>query len=173
MPLCPEPTTAQLTALRNSQQCTTAALQGCHVVFTRCWPMSEQHPERQQLWQTAEALGATCSTAYTSGITTHVVAAAPKTQKAAQAAADGVPVVTPKWLGACRTEWRRVEEEEYSHEAGGRDKSKGGSGQVEGAVDEVAAAMAAAGGGAGAGAEATGVGGREAGAGAAAAGEPG
>lgn len=135
--------------------------------------MSEQHPERQQLWQTAEALGATCSTTYTSGTTTHVVAAAPKTQKAAQAAADGVPVVTPKWLGACRTEWRRVEEEEYSHEAAGRDKARAGSGQGEGAVDEVAAAMAAAGGGAGAGPGAADAGQREAGAGGAAAGEPG
>jgi hypothetical protein len=44
--------------------------------------MSEAQPQRQPLWQLASSLGAACSTEYTRGSTTHVVAAAANTTKA-------------------------------------------------------------------------------------------
>jgi hypothetical protein len=49
-------------------------LRGCTVCFSRCWPQFLT-PFEQPLWVLAEGLGASCSTQYTAGRTTHVVAA--------------------------------------------------------------------------------------------------
>lgn len=80
-----------------------------------CWPInSKAPPQRMPLWRMAEELGAACALAYNASATTHVVSCAPRTEKAACAQRDGRCLVSPSWLHACMTEWRRVEECHYS-----------------------------------------------------------
>lgn len=55
-------------------------LQGVCITFSRCWPQ-DRNPRHEPLWQLAEALGATCLTAFDPRLTTHVVAAAGGTEK--------------------------------------------------------------------------------------------
>ncbi|KIY92833.1 hypothetical protein MNEG_15131 [Monoraphidium neglectum] len=87
-------------------------LRGCCVAFSRCWPQYVS-PFDQPLWALAEGLGADCSTHYSAGRTTHVVAAPdrggelPLTDKVQAARRDGVHVVHYDWLLASKFRWAR------------------------------------------------------------------
>ena len=61
------------------------------------------------MWRLAVDLGAVCSAA-TRDDATHVVAGAPRTDKARWAAARGLHCVTTAWLQACGARWERVPE---------------------------------------------------------------
>ena len=86
-------------------------LRGVNIVFSRIWPM-EQDPKTHELWITARAFGAKCSTAIGPGVT-HLVAADGSTEKAMAAKAAGIAVVSPLWLKGCCLLWRRLDEKKY------------------------------------------------------------
>jgi hypothetical protein len=135
-------------------------LRGCCVCFSRCWP---QHvtPFEQPLWVLAESLGADCSTRYTPGRTSHVVAAPdrggelPLTDKVQAARRDGVAVVHYDWLLASKFSWGRADEGSYqmpAYTASGRAagaRARGFSWRAAGgasdAARDAAIAMGAAG----------------------------
>ncbi len=108
-----------------------AVLQGCVVLFSRCWPQNVSAPQSHPLWVLATGMGAECQEAYDARVThvvraeqagVHVarrvsgrrlaavsvcvptraqVAAAAGTAKAMQAEQEGKHVVAPQWLHAC------------------------------------------------------------------------
>lgn len=48
-------------------------VQGCHIIFSGCWQVTETNPYSHPVWLLAEALGAECSLNYDPEQTTHVV----------------------------------------------------------------------------------------------------
>jgi len=55
-------------------------LNGCHILFSRVFPVGAANPHLHPLWQRAEQFGATCTNKIDDRVT-HVVAKVPGTDK--------------------------------------------------------------------------------------------
>ncbi|KAG0555421.1 hypothetical protein KC19_12G168000 [Ceratodon purpureus] len=87
-------------------------LAGCHVLFSRIFPVGEANPHLHPLWRLAEQFGASCCLHINDKVT-HVVAISLGTDKVNWAAATGRPVVRPAWLEASAILYRRANEQDF------------------------------------------------------------
>ncbi|CAK9144392.1 unnamed protein product [Ilex paraguariensis] len=88
-------------------------LSGCHVVFSRVFPVGEANPHLHPLWQTAEQFGAVCTTQIDEQVT-HVVANSLGTDKVNWALSTGRFVVHPGWVEASALLYRRANEQDFA-----------------------------------------------------------
>ncbi|XP_022737741.1 RNA polymerase II C-terminal domain phosphatase-like 3 [Durio zibethinus] len=88
-------------------------LAGCHVVFSRVFPVGEANPHLHPLWQTAEQFGAVCTNQIDEHVT-HVVANSLGTDKVNWALSTGKFVVHPGWVEASTLLYRRANELDFA-----------------------------------------------------------
>ncbi|XVE92675.1 hypothetical protein REPUB_Repub01dG0120100 [Reevesia pubescens] len=88
-------------------------LSGCHIVFSRVFPVGEANPHLHPLWQTAEQFGAVCTNQIDEHVT-HVVANSLGTDKVNWALSTGKYVVHPGWVEASALLYRRANELDFA-----------------------------------------------------------
>ncbi|GMH02115.1 hypothetical protein Nepgr_003954 [Nepenthes gracilis] len=88
-------------------------LAGCHIVFSRVFPVGEANPHLHPLWQTAEQFGAVCTNQIDEQVT-HVVANSLGTDKVNWALSTGRHVVNPGWVEASALLYRRANEQDFA-----------------------------------------------------------
>ncbi|RCV38333.1 hypothetical protein SETIT_8G133700v2 [Setaria italica] len=87
-------------------------LAGCHIVFSRVFPVGDTKPHLHPLWQTAEQFGAVCTNLIDEKVT-HVVANSLGTDKVNWALSTGRFVVHPGWVEASALLYRRANELDF------------------------------------------------------------
>ncbi|KAK0574925.1 hypothetical protein LWI29_031030 [Acer saccharum] len=88
-------------------------LAGCHILFSRVFPVGEANPHLHPLWQTAEQFGAVCKKQMDDQVT-HVVANSLGTDKVNWAISTGRFVVHPGWVEASALLYRRANEQDFA-----------------------------------------------------------
>ncbi|KAK2636894.1 hypothetical protein Ddye_031686 [Dipteronia dyeriana] len=88
-------------------------LAGCHILFSRVFPVGEANPHLHPLWQTAEQFGAVCKKQMDDQVT-HVVANSLGTDKVNWALSTGRFVVHPGWVEASALLYRRANEQDFA-----------------------------------------------------------